>query len=176
MVIRASENPGSLVAPARNEFRRLADPTIPITRVQTMEEVVDRSVASKRSILILLGMFGGIALLLTAAGIWGTAAYLLSHRKHELGIRLALGATEGMLVRQVVRRSMISVSAGAMAGTLLSILAARASSTKLFGVSTADPWTYVAVLMVSGAVAWVANYVPSQRIVRATPQDVLRQV
>jgi ABC-type antimicrobial peptide transport system permease subunit len=175
MVIQASGDLGSLVAPARSEFRRLAGPTIPISAVRTMEEVIDRSIASERSILMLLGTFGGIALLLTAAGIWGMAAYLLSQRKRELGIRLALGATEAALIRQVIRRSMTAVSGGAAAGTFLSILAVRVTSTRLFGVSTSDPWTYAAVLMVSGAVAWLANYVPARRIVRAMPLDILRQ-
>jgi putative ABC transport system permease protein len=175
MVIQANGDLSSLVAPARNEFRRLAGPTIPISAVRTMDEVIDRSVASERSILMLLGTFGGIALLLTAAGIWGMAAYVLSKRKRELGIRLALGATEGTLIRQVIRRSMAAVGGGAVAGTLLSILAVRATSTKLFGVSTSDPLTYAVVLMVSGAVAWLANYMPARRIVRAMPLDVLRQ-
>jgi putative ABC transport system permease protein len=166
-----------LFAPARNEFRRLAGPAVPISVVRTMEEVIDeevidRSIASQRSLVMLLGTFGGLALLLTAAEIWGVASYLLSQRNRELGIRLALGATDGAPARQVIRRSMTAVAYGAAAGRLLWILAIRVTSTKLFGVNTSDAWTYAVVLIVSGAVAWLANYVPARRTVHAMPLDI----
>ena len=120
LAIRASGDPRRLTASIRQQLRRL-DPLIPLGRVQTMEEVVSRSIASERSILILLGLFAAIALLLTAAGIWGTMAYLLSQRRREIGLRLALGATEGMLVRDAVARAMKLVTAGLIAGVALSL-------------------------------------------------------
>ena len=111
LVIRASGNPERLTGAIRQQLRQL-DPLIPLARVETMEQVVSRSIASERSILVLLGIFAALALLLTAAGIWGTMAYLLTQRRREIGIRLALGATRMAIVRHVVRSSMKLVGAG----------------------------------------------------------------
>ena len=174
LAIRASGDPRRLTASIRQQLRRL-DPLIPLGRVQTMEEVISRSIASERSILILLGLFAAIALLLTAAGIWGTMAYLLSQRRREIGLRLALGATEGVLVRDAVARAMKLVTAGLIAGVALSLGLVRLTSTTLFGVSPTDPSTYVGVAALLAAVAWLANYYPARRITRSTPYAVLRQ-
>jgi putative ABC transport system permease protein len=174
LAIRASGDPRRLTASIRQQLRRL-DPLIPLGRVQTMEEVISRSIASERSILLLLGLFAAIALLLTAAGIWGTMAYLLSQPRREIGLRLALGATEGMLVRDAVARAMKLVTAGLIAGVALSLGLVRVSSTTLFGVSSTDPLTYVGVAALLAAVAWMANYYPARRITRSTPYAVLRQ-
>jgi ABC-type antimicrobial peptide transport system permease subunit len=127
-----------------------------------MEEVISRSIASERSILILLGLFAAIALLLTAAGIWGTMAYLLSQRRREIGLRLALGATEGVLVRDAVARAMKLVTAGLIAGVALSLGLARLTSTTLFGVSPTDPRRTSAWPHSLAAVAWMANYCTRQ--------------
>ncbi|MBI2689325.1 MAG: ABC transporter permease [Acidobacteria bacterium] len=175
MVVRASGDLPSLVPSIRQELHRAADSGLPLTRVQTMEELLNRSMASERSVLILLGIFGGIALLLTAAGVWGTTAYLLSQRKREIGIRLALGADERAITGQVVRGAMKVAAIGGALGIMLSILLIRAASIKLFGVDNADPSTYSAVLLTLAVVAWLANYIPARRIVRGTPLDVLRQ-
>jgi putative ABC transport system permease protein len=174
LAIRASGDARRLTASIREQLRRL-DPLIPLGRVQTMDEVISRSIASERSILILLGLFAAIALLLTAAGIWGTMAYLLSQPRREIGLRLALGATEGMLVRDAVARAMKLVTAGLIAGVALSLGLVRVSSTTLFGVSSTDPLTYVGVAALLAAVAWMANYYPARRITRSTPYAVLRQ-
>jgi putative ABC transport system permease protein len=174
LAIRASGDPRLLTPAVREQLRRL-DPMIPLARVQTMEEVVNRSIASERSILILLGLFAGIALLLTAAGIWGTMAYLLSQRRREIGVRLALGATDGVLVRDAVLRAMKPVTAGLVAGVALSLAATSLTSKTLFGVSPTDPLTYAVVAGLLAAVAWMANYYPARRITRSAPYAVLRQ-
>jgi putative ABC transport system permease protein len=173
LTIRANGDPRRLTPAVRQELRRL-DPLVPLTRVQTMEELVSRSIASERSILILLSIFAGIALLLAAAGIWGTMAYLLSYRRHEIGIRLALGATDDLLIRRAVGRAMKLVAGGVAAGVVLSLLAVRITSASFFGVSPIDPATMAAVPGILAFVAWLANYFPARRIMRSTPYAVLR--
>src|SRR5262249_59290006 len=105
LVVRASGDPQRLTNAIRQQLRQL-DPLIPLARVQTMDQVVGRSIASEHSILVLLGLFAGIALLLTAAGIWGTMAYLLSQRRPEIGLRLALGATHQAIVLHVMSNAL----------------------------------------------------------------------
>jgi len=174
LVVRASGDPQRLTGAIRQQLRQL-DPLIPLARVQTMEEVVSRSIASERSILVLLGLFAGIALLLTAAGIWGTMAYLLSQRRREIGIRLALGATNQAIVRDVVSRAMKLAVAGLVVGVAVSLAVARVTSTKLFGVSLGDPITYMAVAGVLGVIAWAANYCPASYTTRAASYTILRE-
>jgi ABC-type antimicrobial peptide transport system permease subunit len=137
--------------------------------------VVSRSIASERSILVLLGLFAGLALLLTAGGIWGTMTYLLSQRRREIGIRLALGATDRAIVREVVRRAMKLVAAGLGVGLVVSVAMTRITSTKLFAVSLADPLTYAAVAILLAAVAWAANYCPAVHTTGAASYSILRE-
>ena len=120
-------------------------------------------------------MFAGLAIVLTAAGIWGTMAYLLSQRRREMGIRLALGATNSRLVRGVVSRAMTPVLIGLVCGVGLAVALSRVISTTLFAVSLTDPATYIVVAILLGAVAWLANYYPAVRITRAAPYAVLRE-
>jgi predicted lysophospholipase L1 biosynthesis ABC-type transport system permease subunit len=174
VAIRASGDPRRLTPDIRRELHRM-DSLIPLARVQTMDELVNRSIAKERSILILLGLFAGVALSQTAAGIWGTMAYLLSQRRREIGIRLALGATDGVLIRHAVGGAMKVVAAGIAAGVALSILIVRLTAASFFGVSPTDPLTYAAVPLILGAVAWLSNYYPARRIMRSTPYRVLRQ-
>jgi putative ABC transport system permease protein len=175
MVVRASGDLHSLVPSMRKELHASADAGVPLTRVQTMEELVSRSVASERSILILLAIFGAIAVVLTAAGIWGTAAYLLSQRRREIGIRLALGATEREITAHIIRVPIIAAAAGAFAGLAVSVALMRAASMKLYGVSNSDPYTYGVVFICLAVTALLANLVPARRILRATPLNILRQ-
>jgi hypothetical protein len=174
LAIRSSGDPRRLTPDIRRELHRM-DSLIPLARVQTMEELVSRSIAKERSVLILLALFAGVALLLTAAGIWGTMAYLLSQRRREIGIRLALGAADGVLIRQAVGGAMKLVAAGIVVGVVLSIVIVRVSSASFFGVSPTDPLTYAAVPVILGAVALLASYYPARRIMRSTPYRVLRE-
>src|SRR5262249_2211457 len=115
------------------------------------------------------------ALLLTAAGIWGTMAYLLSQRRREIGIRLALGATNQAIVRDVMSRAMKLVVAGLVVGVAVSLAMTRITSVKLFGVSLADPITYLAVVGVLGLIAWAANYCPASYTTGAASYTILRE-
>jgi ABC-type antimicrobial peptide transport system permease subunit len=102
-------------------------------------------------------------------------AYLLSQRRKEIGIRLALGATDRELVRSAVVSAMKLVAAGLVTGVIASVILVRVTSTTLFGVNPGDPMTYVAVAVVLVVSAWLANYYPARRITRSTPYTVLRQ-
>ena len=125
--------------------------------------------------LILLGLFAAIALLLTAAGIYGTMVYLLSQRRREIGIRLALGAPDSALLRDAVVRQMKYVAVGLACGVGLSVAAARFASASVFSSSGSDPAAYAAAPLVVLAVGIAANYYPVKRTLRSAPYDVLRQ-
>ena len=174
LAIRARGDPQRLANSVRGQLRRI-DPQIPVTRVLTMEQLVSQSIAAQRSILMLLGAFAAAALLLTAAGIWSTMAYLLSARRHEIGIRMALGATDGAIVHDAVTRAMRWVAVGLAAGAAVALVLIRVTSAKVFGVSPADPVTFSVVAGLVAVVAWMANYFPARRIARAVPYTVLRQ-
>jgi putative ABC transport system permease protein len=174
LVVRSSGDPGQLATAIRQQVRQI-DPQVPLARVQTMDEVVSRSIGSEQSILILLGSFAALALLLTSAGIWGTMAYLLTQRRREIGIRLALGATNRRIVREIVARAMRLAGLGLATGLATAAVLARVISAKLFGVELADPWTYAAVALVLAAVALLANYAPAARTADAASYSVLRE-
>jgi predicted permease len=174
LVVRANSDPEGLLPAIRERLRGL-DRLLPLSRVQTMDELVSRSIASERGILILLAVFASIAVLLTTAGIYGTMAYLLSQKRREIGIRLALGATASDLVRQTVTEGMKLLVLGMVVGIVLSAVLVRLTSASLYGVGLTDPVTYGVVLVLLGAVAWLANYLPARRITRMAPYAVLRQ-
>ncbi|MBL8229638.1 MAG: ABC transporter permease [Bryobacterales bacterium] len=174
LAVRSAGDPALLTNAIRAELHRL-DPQVPFARVMTMEQLMARSIASERSVLSLLSVFAGVALLLTAAGIWATMAYLLSQRRREIGIRLALGATTGAVVRQATGRAMRFALWGIAAGVAFSVVALRLSSVTLFGVNNTDPVTCFVVPAVLLVVAWLANCVPAWRIVRSAGYTALRE-
>src|SRR5262249_12845547 len=111
----------------------------------------------------------------TAGGIWGTMSYLLSQRRREIGIRLALGATDSVIVREVVRRAMQLVAAGLGTGLLGALAFTRINSAKLFRVTLTDALTYVAVTVLLAALAWLANYCPAVYTTGAASYSILRE-
>jgi putative ABC transport system permease protein len=172
LVARTSGDPVMLATPMREAVRSV-DAELPVHGLATMTERLDRSLAPSRFGTMLIGTLGGMALVLAAIGIYGVIAYFVGQRQHELGIRLALGATPGGIVRMVVRQAMTPVALGIAAGVAAAVFGARLLEGQLSGVSTADPlaFGFGAALLV--AVALAASALPARRASRVEPRRLV---
>ena len=173
LVVRSSVEPGSLGASVRNVVNEV-DKTIPVSQVQTMEHVVSKSITQPRFNLFLLGLFGTVALLLSAAGIYGVTAYTVSQRTHELGIRLALGAQVGDVLKMILGQGMAVIGVGLVLGLVAAFGLMRLLRSLLFGVGENDPVTFVAITLVLLVVALLACYIPARRATKVDPLEALR--
>jgi ABC-type antimicrobial peptide transport system permease subunit len=160
--------------PAIREAVRAVDPTQPIFRVETMDEVVSRSLSSHRLYLWLLGTFAVIALALATAGIYGVTSYLVTQRTREMGIRLALGAPPSALKAMVVRQEAVVAIIGTIVGLGGAFAVTRLLASFLYGVSATDPLTYLSVSLTLIAIAILASYIPARRATRVDPTTALR--
>ncbi len=163
---------GSLVVSARSILREMA-PEVP-PRFRTIEDIVSRSLAGRRFGLLLLGVFGGAALLLAVLGIYGVTAYAAEGRTQEIGIRMALGAQKGDVLRLILRQGSRLVVMGAALGIAGAMVLTRYLRTLLFEVSPTDPATLVAITVLLGAVAILATLIPARRATRVDPMVALR--
>ncbi len=173
LAVRARGDPAAL-APAVRQALWSVDPTLPISRVTTMRDLVATSEANRRFALVLFEVFGLAALVLAAAGIFGVLSGSVAERTREIGVRAALGASSAEIVRLVVRQGMTLTGLGAAVGLLAAALASRAIVSLLYGTSRLDPATYAAVLVLLAAVAAVASAVPAWRAARVDPVITLR--
>jgi ABC-type antimicrobial peptide transport system permease subunit len=149
------------------------DPRLPISEVHTMEEVVGTSIAEPRFAMELLGLFGALALVLSAIGVFGIVSQVVASRSHEFGIRAALGATPGELARLSLGAGLAQTAVGLSLGVALALALTRALGQLLHGVTPTDPLTFAAVVIVTGIVALVASMAPARRAARTQPQVVL---
>jgi predicted permease len=150
------------------------DPDVPIYAVRSMEGVVARSVAERRFALQILGFFAGVALLLAAIGIYGVMAYTFSQRTHEIGIRMALGAQPGDILRAAVGEGMRLVAVGLGAGLIGALILTRFLRSMLYAVTPSDPLTFAALSALLAAVALLACFIPARRATRVDPLVALR--
>ena len=173
IALRADGEPGSLAGPAQTVFRRL-DPDLPVFNIQTMDEIVTRSMGWPRSTLVLVGTFAILALALAAIGIYGVLSFSVSRRTRELGIRIALGAQRTAVLRLVVRQGLVPVTVGIGLG-LAGVLGLRQLlESQLYGVGTTDPAALAgasAVLLLAGLAACLF---PAWRATRIDPMTALR--
>ncbi|HEV2447318.1 MAG TPA: FtsX-like permease family protein, partial [Candidatus Sulfopaludibacter sp.] len=146
----------------------------PIYAISTMKEVVDNSVSTRRVTLILLGLFSGLALALAAIGIYGVISYSAAQRSREIGIRMALGAQRGDVLRLTLGEGAKIAGAGVAIGTLGSLAVTRLMAKLLYGVSAVDPATFAAVAAGLAIVAMLACYIPARRTLRVDPLAALR--
>jgi putative ABC transport system permease protein len=171
--VRSTVEPQS-IAPALRQAVAEVDRTVPVSEVQTMEHIVSESVTQPRFNLFLLGLFGSIALLLSAAGIYGVTSYTVTQRTHELGIRLALGAQVGDVLKLVMGQGMVVIGIGLALGLAASFVLMRLLRSLLFGVGENDPLTFTAITFVLLLVALAACYVPARRATKVDPLTALR--
>jgi predicted permease len=173
VVVRTAGDPGAFTASARAALREL-DPELPMFRVRTMEQAVQRSLAQRATYSWLLAIFAGMALLLALGGSYGVTSYLVSQRTREIGIRLALGAGAGDIVLTVLRRSLIIVSIGVGAGIAASLGLSRVLADLLFGVPARDARILAGAAALLFAFAVAANWLPARRASRVDPMRSLR--
>jgi putative ABC transport system permease protein len=139
-----------------------------------MDQWIATSLAAPRFNVVLLGTFAGLALILASVGIYGVVAYSVTQRSRELGLRMAIGAQQRDVVAMVLRESLVVVAVGMAVGVAAALLATRALSGLLFGISPLDPVTWTAVTAVLFGVAFLASYVPARRATRVDPMIALR--
>ena len=165
--------PASLAAPIRNAIGSLGR-SIPVTDVLTMTDVVAGANSRPRFTLVLLATFASVALVLAAVGIYGVISYAVSRRTHEIGVRMALGATPANVVGLVIGQGMRVVAAGVVAGLAGALLVTQLMTTMVYGVRVTDPLTYVGVAVLLTVVALFASYVPARRATRIDPLRAMR--
>jgi putative ABC transport system permease protein len=173
LVIRSTVEPESLGASVRNIVNEV-DKTVPVSKVETMEHVVSQSISQPRFNLFLLGLFSTVALLLSAAGIYGVTAYTVTQRTHELGIRLALGAQVTDVLKMILGQGMAVIGIGLVLGLVAAFGLMRLLGSLLFGVGENDPLTFVAITLVLFVVALLACYIPARRATKVDPLEALR--
>ncbi len=139
-----------------------------------LEDQVNAALTQERIVAMLSGFFGGLALLLAALGLYGVTSYAVSRRRTEIGIRMALGAAPGGVVRLVLRRVAILVGLGVVVGCAVSLWASRFVATLLYGLEPRDPLTVVAAAAVLGTIGALAGWLPARRASRIDPARVLR--
>jgi ABC-type antimicrobial peptide transport system permease subunit len=144
------------------------------SKIRTMDQVISESTARQNFNMLLLTIFAGLALLLAAIGIYGLMSYTVEQRTPELGIRLALGADRGDMLKLVVRQGMLLTGIGLAIGLAASFGLNRLLAKLLFGVKANDPITYAAVAVILISVALLATYIPARRATRIDPMIALR--
>jgi predicted permease len=174
LVIRTSvSSPTALTNSVRKELAAL-DATIPLTSVRVFDEYISRSLARPRFNTLLLSIFAATALLLTAIGIYGVLAYSVAQRTSEIGIRIALGAGKSSIFRLIVGQAMTLVGISLAVGVAGAFAATRLLNSMLFGVGASDPGTFLGIVLLVSAVAFIAAWVPARRAMRVDPIIALR--
>ncbi len=173
VVVRATSDLAILGSEVSQEVTAL-DPDLPVMKILPMEQVSAQAISSTRFTLLLVGLFGGLALLLAAVGIFGVISYSVTQRTHEIGIRMALGAMRNDVLKMVVSQGAKLALAGVAFGVLAALALTRAMSSLLFGVSASDPFTISSVAVALVAVALFACYLPARRASRVDPMVALR--
>jgi predicted permease len=171
-VVRTSVRPSTISADIQDELRRVTG--LPVTQVQSMDEVVMISTSRQRFNMLLMSVFGGSALLLAAIGIYGLMAYSVQQRSQEIGIRLALGAEPGSVKKMVIRQGMTLAMAGVVTGMAAAYWLANLLNSFLFGVEPRDLLVFASVPVILGVIALAAVWVPAYRASRVDPMHALR--
>jgi len=163
----------ALAAPARGVVREL-DAGLALANIQTLEQVALGTVSRTRFTALLLALFGGAGLVLAAVGIYGVLAFAVVQRTREMGIRMALGASRGSVLRLVVGQGLRLTAMGVALGVGAALGLGTLLRGMLFGISAADPLTFLAVVAVLGGVALLASYLPARRATAVEPVTALR--
>jgi len=173
LVIKSTSSPSALTSPVRDAIRAL-DPNLPIADVRTMEEVVSATLSTPRFTGVLLGMFALLAVVLSAIGIYGVLSYLVSRRTREIGIRMAIGAGRGQVLRMVLGSGLSLSLTGAGIGLVLAVGVGRLMRSVLHDVAPNDPATFLFVAVTLPAIALLASAVPAWRATRVDPIVALK--
>ena len=173
LVIRTTVEPLSITEQVRQAVWRV-DPDQPMWKIRTAEYLVNRNLSDRKFLMALMGIFAGIALLLSMVGLYGVISYLVNQRTQEIGIRMALGAQASQILRMVLRQGMFLVCAGVVLGVVAAILLTRLMSKLLYQTSATDPVTFGAIVVLLMVVALLACYLPARRATKVDPMVALR--
>ena len=173
IVVRTGPSPLSL-SQSLEEAVHAADPDLPTGHIQSMEQILSASLAFNKFLMTLMSVFAGLALVLAAVGIYGVMAYSVSQRTHEIGIRMALGARPGEILRMIIGQGMLITLCGLVLGLGGALAATRLLSDALFGVKPTDPLTFSIGIAVLAAIAFLACFIPARRAATVDPLISLR--
>jgi putative ABC transport system permease protein len=173
LAVQTQGDPAALASAVRREILKL-DPEQPISSVRTMEKVLSDSLMLRRVSMLMLAVFAALALTLAAVGIYGLTAYSVSRRTHEIGLRVALGASQTEVLRLIVVRGLVISVIGAAIGLAAALQLTRALSGMLYGVTATDPLVFAGVPLLLVAVSAIASYVPARKAMRIDPLVALR--
>ena len=173
LVVKSGDDPATLTSAIRHVIATI-DKDQPISGVATMKQLVGDSVSTRRTTLVLLGLFSALALILASIGIYGVISHSVAQRTHEIGIRLALGAQRGDVLHLILRQGAKIAGVGVATGIAASFGLTRLMANLLFSVSAADPVTFAAVACLLISVAMLACYIPARRTLRIDPMAALR--
>jgi putative ABC transport system permease protein len=172
LVVRSTSDP-ALLSSAMRERIQAVDKDVPTT-IMTFDSVVLASVADRRFTMLVLSAFGTFALFLAAVGIYGVLAYSVNRRTREIGVRMALGAARGRVLRMILRDGMRAVIPGVGVGIAGALMLTRLMTGLLYGIEPTDPATFAAVILVLLLVTLVASLVPARRATRVNPMEAIR--
>lgn len=173
LAARAEDDPAALAGTIREQVRAL-DPNLPVARTRTLGSLVERSTTRTSFMLMVLGIGAAVALLLAAVGVYGVISYSVGQRRREIGVRMAMGATGGSILRRVVGQGAVLGVAGVVLGVAASMGLSRLLQSLLYEVGPGDPVTYVGAAAGLLGIAVVASYVPARRAAACDPVEVLR--
>jgi putative ABC transport system permease protein len=173
VAVRTSGRPEAVISAVRSQVQSL-DTNLALTQIQTIEEVIGQGLWAPRMGAALLAVFGGLALVLAIIGVYGVLSYSVNQQTREIGIRMAMGAQTGRVLRLVVGQGMRLAGAGLVLGLLVAFAAMRVLGSLLFGVSAHDPLTFGAVSLVLAIAAVLACYIPARRATKVDPIIALR--
>jgi ABC-type antimicrobial peptide transport system permease subunit len=173
IVAKTAGDPSGFATSVRGALQRI-DPDLPVGRTTTMEAIETNSTGTRRFPMLLLGAFGVVALVLAVVGVYGVVSYVVTQRMREIGIRVALGAKRGAVIRLVVAGAMKPVAAGLVAGAAGAAAASRLLGTLLYDVKPGDPLVIVGIAALLALCAAAASLVPGSRATRVDPVTVLR--
>ncbi len=173
LVVRSQSDSSAVVEDVKSHVWKV-DSQIPLNRVRSMSEIVGASMATERFNMLMLGIFAGVALLLAASGIYGVIAYSVAQRTHEIGIRMALGAQIGDVLKMVIGHGLKLTLIGVGIGLVAAFALTRLLQNLLFGVSTTDPLTFTVIAILLSFVALLACSIPARRATKVDPMVALR--
>ncbi|MFL6215596.1 MAG: ABC transporter permease [Blastocatellia bacterium] len=173
LVVKTASDPHGIVNAVREEVRAM-DKDLPLFNIRTMDDYLSRSVAQPRLIALLLMIFAGLALLLTMIGLYGVMSYSVAQRTHEIGIRMALGASPRDVLALVVKQGMLVVAVGVGIGLAVAYLVTKVMAGLLFGIGAKDPLTFAAIAAIIAGIALAACFVPARRATKVDPMIALR--
>ncbi|MEY2559989.1 MAG: hypothetical protein QOG51_404, partial [Verrucomicrobiota bacterium] len=174
VVVRSAVEPTALGSALREQVQAL-DKDQPVSAIRTMEWYLADSMAQRRFNMLLLGVFAGLALVLAAVGIYGVIAYTVTQRTHEMGIRIALGARNGDILKLIFTNAMFTTAAGIVIGLGAAFGLTRLLQNLLYQVTATDPFVFASIPILLLLVAMVATYIPARRAMKVNPITALRE-